>query len=224
MRDKGASSEFDGKSLRAGEDPIYILQSFTLSKSLPYRVLIGWRRAASELGLQLPLPSPHGPRQHFLSAMVSVLSILSHLIPTCSMLLLVSFLPITDEMDHTSLLSPVAFLPRTLCCLWSPLSLHPAAPETGPQGQNSGPLPQLLQVLVVSSDAWLSSVGILCGPGGGGKKVIGRPFRTRRDQRNRQLATSHRITVQGTESYGEGNKAIGHPEEAPVQPGERMRE
>lgn len=100
------------------------------------------------------------------------------------MLLLVSALPITDEVGDNSLLYPVAFLLHTLCCLWSPLSLLPAAPEKGPQGQNSGPLPLLLQVPVVSSDVWLSSVGILCGPGGvkgadrGRQKVKGRPFRT----------------------------------------------
>lgn len=89
------------------------------------------------------------------------------------MLLLVSALPITDEVGDSSLLYPVAFLLHTLCCLWSPLSLLPAAPEKGPQGQNSGPLPLLLEVPVVSSDAWLSSVGILCGPGGLGGRGAG---------------------------------------------------
>ena len=73
----------------------------------------------------------------------------------------------TDEEGKTDLLSLVASLPRTLYCLCSPPSLLPAALETDPQGQSClGLLLLLLQPQVVSSDAWLSSVGILCGPGG----------------------------------------------------------
>lgn len=75
--------------------------------------------------------------------------------------------PRSEEEGETSLPSPLASLPRTLYCLSSPLSLLPAAPGTGPRGQNCLGLPLLLlQVQEVSSDAWLSSVGILCGPGG----------------------------------------------------------